>query len=107
MSDAGVAEQVPVVTLDRALVADGERRQHAGGTAVVDVRVDRVANALTQPLDRMPGARVEERRRRVAHVAGGANALLEQRQLVVEAVQIEVAVRLAQAHGEAPALAGA
>jgi hypothetical protein len=107
VGDAGVAEQVPVVALDRALVADRERRQHAGGAAVADVGVDPVANALAQPLDRMTSARVEQRRRRVAHVAGGANALLEQRQLEVEAVRVEVAVRLAQAHREAPALAGA
>ena len=31
VGDAGVAEQVPVVALDRALVADRERREHAGG----------------------------------------------------------------------------
>jgi len=33
--------------------------------------------------------------------------LLEQRELVVEAVRIEIAVRSAQSHHEAPALAGA
>ena len=72
------------------------------------MRVDRVAHLLTQSLDRIAGAaRQQRRRRRVADVAGGANALLEQRELVVEAVRVEVAVRLAQAHREAPALAGA
>jgi len=106
VGDAGVAEQVPVVALDRALIADRERGEDTGDATLRDVRVDRVANALAQPLDRMAGARVEQHRGRVADVAGGANALLEQRQLVVEAVRIEVAVRLAQANGEAPALAG-
>ena len=107
VGDAGVAEQVPVVALDRALVADRERREHAGDAPIGDVRVDRVAHALAQPLDRVAGAGVEQRRRRLAHVAGGANALLEQRELVVEAVRVQVAVRPAQAHREAPALAGA
>jgi len=89
----------------RALVADRERREHAGDATIGDVRIDRVAHALAQSLDRIAGGRVEQRRRRVADVAGGANALLEQRELVVEAVR--VAVRLAQAHREAPALARA
>ena len=93
--------------LDRALVADRQRRQHAGGAAIVDVRVDRIANALAQALDRITGAGVDQRRRRVAHVAGGADALLEERELVVEAVRIEIAVRLTQPHREAPALTGA
>ena len=40
------------------------------------------------------------------HVAGRADAALEEPRLVVEAVRIHEAVRPAQAHGEEPALAG-
>jgi hypothetical protein len=46
-------------------------------------------------------------RRRIPHVAGGADALLEELQLVVEAVRVEAAVRSTQAGVEGPALAGA
>ena len=107
MGDAGVAEQLPVVALDRALVADREGSEHAGGAPIGDMRVDRVADALSRTLDRKPGAGIDERRRRVAHVAGRANALLEPRELDVEAVGVDRPVRLPQSHRESPALAGA
>ena len=108
MGDAGVAKEIPVVALDRALVADGQRGQHAGGASVGDFGVDPVAHALAQTLDRKARAFGQQTGwRRVAHIAGGAHALLEQQQLVVEAVRIEIAVRPAQPHREAPALAGA
>jgi len=77
------------------------------GAAVGDLRVDRIADALARTLDREPGAGVNERRRRIAHVAGRANALLEPCELDVEAVRIECSVRLPQAHRESPALPGA
>src|SRR5205823_8451634 len=75
-----------------------------GRATIVDAGVDRVAHPLAPALDEVPGGAIEQLRRRVAHIAGRAQALLEQRELVIEAVRIEVAVRLAQAHGEAPAL---
>ena len=43
---------------------------------------------------------------RVAHRAGGTNALLEQPQLVVETMRIQRAVRAPQPHRQLPALAG-
>ena len=108
MGDAGVAEQLPVLSIDSALVADGEGGENAGGAPVGHVGEDGVAHTLAQPRDRESGSGVEHgRRRRVAHIAGRADALLEQQQLVVEAVRVQVAMRLAQANGKAPALAGA
>ncbi len=108
MRDAGVAEQVPVLALDGRLVAHRQGREHAGGAAVVHRGIDRVAHALARPLDDVPRLAFDElRRRRVAHGGRRSHALLEQRELVVEAVRVDVAVRLAQLERETPALASA
>ena len=107
MGDAGVAEEIPVLPVDRALVADRERRQHAGRAPVGDARLDRIAHALAHSLDDEAGLRIEQLGRCAAHIAGCAHALLEQVQLMVEAMRVQVAVRLAQAHRKAPALPGA
>ncbi|MGZ5748186.1 MAG: hypothetical protein ACXWJ3_18590, partial [Caldimonas sp.] len=81
VGDPGVAEQVPVVALDRPLVADRERGENSGGAPVGDVRVGRVPDPLAQPLDRIAGRFVEQLRRwRVAHVSGRA-----QRRVLVQA----------------------
>ncbi|HEX7439540.1 MAG TPA: hypothetical protein VF319_05520 [Caldimonas sp.] len=77
MGDTGVAKEIPVLAFDRALVADRERGQHAGDAAVGNTRIDRVAHALAQPLDRIAGGAVEQLGRCVAHVADDAHALLE------------------------------
>jgi hypothetical protein len=42
----------------------------------------------------------------LAHVAGGADAALEEPRFIVEAMGIHIAVRPSQPHGEEPALAG-
>jgi len=106
---ARVAKKIPVVPpLDRRLVAVGQCCEHAGGAPVGNGRIDGVTHALAQSVDRIARRFGDQARRRcVAHIAGGANALLEQLELVVEAVRIQVAMRPAQPHRESPALAGA
>ncbi len=107
MGHAGGSEQLPVVALDGGLIADRQRGQHAGGGRVAHLGEDGVAHLLAQALHPMARGVVQAlRRRRVAHVAGRPNALLEQHELVVEPVRVRIAVRLTQAHREAPALAG-
>ena len=72
-----------------------------------EARADRFARALDHVRRAVHHARRAARGRRAAHVAGRAEAALEQPDLVVEAVRIGSAVRTLQAHRELPALAGA
>jgi len=108
VGDAGVAEEVPVLPVDGGLVADRQRSEHARGAPVGHGGLDGVAHALARLLHGMAGRCLQAlRRRRVAHAAGGAHTLLEELELLVEAVRIARAVRLPQTHREAPALARA
>jgi hypothetical protein len=72
MGDTRVAEQVPVVAFDRTLVADRERRQHAGSARISDAAHLMRARAVAR---QWPG-RVHQFGRRIAHITGRAHALL-------------------------------
>jgi enamine deaminase RidA (YjgF/YER057c/UK114 family) len=102
---AGDAEDLPVVGVDRRLVADGQRCEHAGGPRVVDTPQDVVAQLLAPARDRPRGRRPEEPRTG-PHAAAGPEPALEHPQLEVEAVRVAQAVGPPQAHGQLPAVAG-
>ena len=89
------AEQLPVGGADRILVADRERDQHARvrrspqRVAMAFAQMSRAADAGLRP------AAAPDRRSAPAarpHVAGRADAALEQPGLVVEAVRVGAAV---------------
>jgi len=110
VGNACVAEQVPVVAVDRRLVTHRQRGQHAGGLRIADTQHHRVADRLAGTLHRVAGVLGQDAVKRAfadAHRAAGADALLEEPQRQVETVRVEAAVRLAQARGQRPALAGA
>ena len=106
--DAGAVEELPLLARDRALVAHRQRGEDAGGGCRSEHRVEAIAHRLARALD------VIERRMALAepprlgpraHVAGRADAALEEPRLVIEAVRIDEPMRPAQAHRERPALA--
>ena len=111
MADAGPVEDVPRCLVDAALVANHQRDDHAR----IRFAVQDCQNAAAQPAPHPfhgvariwgpPGQALVVPVDRT-DVAGGADALLEQPCLVVEAVRVGIAVRALQAHDEAPALAG-
>src|SRR5471032_1750021 len=109
MTDTCPIKNRPVGLVDGALVADHQREDHAGilssrqrtqdtraqnGTAVFNHIIE-AEDEIVQPL--IIGRRT--------HVAGRAQALLQQPDFVIEAHRVGVAVRALQAHGELPALA--
>ena len=109
MRHAGVAVERPVVALDRRLVAHRQRGQHAGRGGISQSGDDGVAHRLAQPVERCAARRCEQSvagTGRATHVTGGAHALLEQPQLVVEAMRVHRAVRALQTQCELPALPG-
>ena len=109
MRHAGAVEHEPLRLGDRALVADGERDQHARVRRAGERGDDARAHRLTRALDEV-GRTPDERRQplvgaAVAHVAGGAQIVLEQPRFEVEAGRIDVAVRPLQPHVQLPAFA--
>jgi hypothetical protein len=108
VGDAGEVEQAPFVLRDRALVADRERDQDACGRRRAEMLEETPADRFARLLDpvRQAVALAEQAPlAALAHVAGRADAALEEPRLVVEALRVHVAVRPAQAHGKEPALA--
>ena len=122
MRQAGAFEQIPVCRRDRPLVADRQRDQHAGprprrhfGLRVVmhqrrEARTHRVAlrvdpcGEAARPFGDQP-LRLSSFAAGT-HMAGRADAALEQPGFVVEAVRVHVAVRPLEAHPQLPAAAG-
>ena len=111
VGNAGLAKDIPILALDRRLVADHQRRQYAGQARVGDAAPDRVADRLPGALDRVRGGALQQHGRGAlaadANAAGGAHALLEPPQFGVKAMWVERAVGLLQAQRQAPALTGA
>ena len=121
VAHSGAGEELPLPRVDRVLVADRERDQDARVGALGQCAADSFARGLAQALD--PVSRPRHHRRETlgrdlraliacaarghSHVAGRANAALEEPGLVIESVRVGAAVRPAQPHREAPALPGA
>ena len=107
MGDASAAKQIPVVTVDRRLVAHRQRSEHAGGSRVAHLGLNRIAHVLAPALHRVGrGALDQPGRRRIAHRSARAHALLERLQLQIEAVRVQQSVWPTQPRRELPALAG-
>ena len=110
MGHPGAAVQVPVGALDGALLAHHQGGEHAGTAPIVHALRDALADPLARRLQRVPVGTAQPLRlwiaRPGAHIAGGAHALLPQPALAVKTMGVGVAVRAAQAHRKAPALAG-
>ena len=105
VGDAGGAEQLPVVALDGGLVAHGQRSQHTGGPGIGHLAQQRIAQVLAQPLDRVRHGLGQQfgtlPATHHAHVAGGADALLEPHQLDVVTLGVERAMGLLQPQRQA------
>ncbi len=118
MAYAGAGEELPLLRIDRVLVADRERDQNARIRTLGQGVADFFPRRRAQPLEPVPGhpgrhtlgddlsALIRCAARRHSHVAGRANAALEQPGLVIEPVRVGAAVRPAQPHRETPALPG-
>ena len=105
----GSGEQLPVVAIDRALVADRKRDDDTAVRRIGQRILQARTRGLARPIDRgaeRPDKRGQQALRRFAarraNIAGGANATFQQPCLVVEAVRVGATVRLAQAQVEAP-----
>ena len=111
MSHTRVAKQGPVAALDRRLVTHHQRRQHTGAARVLHTRSDAAGDPLARGFDRVAAAGPEEQRRRVARaiaqVAGGADALLPEPALAVEALGVGGTVRTLETHRQPPGVARA
>ncbi len=109
MGHPGAAVQVPVGALDGTLLAHHQCGEHAGTAPIVHALRDAFADPLARGLHRVPVGAAQTLwpwvARAGAHIAGGAHALLPQPAFAVKAMGVGVAVRAAQAHREAPALA--
>ena len=102
-------KHLPRAAVNRRLIAHHQGGQHTGhGLGQAPIQQP-LAHALTRPLQGVPpGLRQPLGRwviRPLAHIAGGADALLPQPKLVVKAVRVDVAMRRLQAHAQAPTLA--
>jgi hypothetical protein len=110
MINASAREGLPLLRRDRPLIADRQRRQHAG----VRLLRQRAQNAIAQmfaralhPVLRLMRQRIDAPRAAFrAHRAHRANVAFEQPRFVIEAVRIGAAMRAPQAHRKAPAFAG-
>ena len=109
VAHAGAVEHGPLLVGDRALVADRKGGDDAGEARLAERGGDALAHPLARALHAVapsPAERVDPRvRGRLAHVAGGAQAALEEPGLEVEPARIRVAVRALQPHDQPPALA--
>ena len=109
--DAGARKHLPLRLADGALVADRERRQHAGVRRVAERGLNACAHVLAHafyPVTRTHDDRGEPPVGRTGpHVTRRANVAFEQPRLVIETMRIERAVRPPQAHGQLPPLARA
>ena len=106
----GAREQLPLPRVDGILVADRERGQNARIGVAGQCLPVACAQDFAAAFDEICRAQHQAVQARVcarAHIAGRADGTLQQPGLVVEAVGIDAAVRPPQAHGQAPALAGA
>jgi len=103
MGHAGVAKQRPVGVGNRVLVAQAQRRQHAGHARVGHALANGRAQALAGRVDLPPGRGLQALGR--AHHAAGAQAVFEQPQLGVEAARVGQAMGAFEPCREAPALA--
>ena len=108
--DAGFAEHAPLRFRNRALIADRKRDQHALVRRRRQCARDALADALARALHVIVRATGEgadaDVGRIVAHIAGGAQVVLEQPRLEIEPVRVDVAVRPLETHRQRPALSG-
>ena len=107
--DPGAVEEPPLLRRDRALVAHRERGQDArrrrGAERFAKARAHRLAHLL-DPIKKRPALAQLALHPPLAHIAGRADAALEEPGLVVEAVRVREAPGAAQAQREFPALPG-
>ena len=109
MSHAGAVEHLPLRTRNRALVADGQRDQHAEIGCIGHRREKAAADHIARPLHhvaRLHHKSIETQRLATTHdAAGRPDIALKQPGFVIEAVRIGVSMRAFKPHGKAPALA--
>src|SRR5205814_5653542 len=85
------------------------RGENTGGRRRAERRLEAIAHRFSRlfhPVEKAVSETQQSLRAAGAHVAGCADAALEQPGFVIEAVRIDVAVRPAQPQREEPALAG-
>ena len=110
VANAGAIKELPLLVGNGAFVADRQRGDHTSVGPTLERVQDAHANQLARPRNtvcRSAGEGVDPTvALAVAHVTGGAQLVLKQPRLDVEAVWIDRAVRTFQAHRQVPALAG-
>src|SRR5262249_5244641 len=98
----------PLLRADRALVAYRKRREDAARGGLTEDFLESVADPFSNSLDEIREISTDSEQHRLCSwpdIPGCSNATLEEPGFVVEAVRVEAAVRAAQPHTEAPALA--
>ena len=105
-----LSEEVPVLALNRRLVAYRQCGQYAGRAGVADLAQDGIPHGLAQALHRVADGLIQQlgvgAALRHPHIAGGADTLLKPHQLHIKAVRIERTMRLLEPQRQAPALTG-
>ena len=107
--NTGTVKELPLPVGNGAFVADRQRRNHTGIGPALERVQDACANRLARPrnvVGRSAGEGVDPTVAvAIAYVPCGAQLVLEQPRLDVEAIGIDRAVWAFQAHRQVPALA--
>src|SRR4051812_26229880 len=102
------AEQAPVFIVDRPLVADRERDQHARSSRFPQHAEKTRANAFPHSLDVIAGQVALADfllLATLANIAGCPEAALHEPGFVVETLRVDASMRALEAHGKEPSFA--